>query len=582
MIQLIKKFFRHLGYPYMKRYTSVIIFVLVIFFACTAAYAYDAGEVLTFSSDMYTDLRVEAPIVEAPVNEDSGRRLLSPKAVTDPYEDIKKQIVDEIVYYTAHPEEREIDDGFAYFEITNTSGGGITTSNLDSITRNAYRNYPEECIAVDIYNTISIYSPENHSYFTDGETIKMGVYFADDTVDVEAFTEAVDKACVEIFGSPDGHNNRLTKFEKVLLAHDWLVTNCFYDPYTANKNSQYTSPKGKVFNQVYYVIYTPYGVFMDGQAVCDGYARAFTVLMNRAGVDSCYVSSEDMNHSWNMVYIGGYWYHVDVTWNDSIDPDTKDFAGHVYRDDLLRSDSEISDYHYGWTTEFNLVCSRSYSMPSYVSSTQLPFFYDGSLIWGSDSSSCGYLRSFRPGWSLSQVYKTYYTSGISNLCGAAFDRRASKIYWIDYYGAIYKLDLKASSPQAVSFGQASGKKHGIAIREDETHDYAQVLYTSYAYDEVDVWSFISNDDGSASLMYFGYLPSLSNIGTGKYIVSVSGNYKVMIFYYADGKYLAGYKFFTSSAGITYHMSFRSEGADEAKIMVLSDSYSPYLPVLTLQ
>lgn len=64
------------------------------------------------------------------------------------------------------------------------------------------------------------------------------------------------------------------------------------------------------------------GPLINRECVCEGYAKTFLYLMNRAGIPALYVSGKtDPNsssgHGWNMVKINGYWYHTDVTWNSN-------------------------------------------------------------------------------------------------------------------------------------------------------------------------------------------------------------------------------------------------------------------------
>ena len=67
-----------------------------------------------------------------------------------------------------------------------------------------------------------------------------------------------------------------------------------------------------------------YGAFVDGVAVCEGYAEAFQVLLHRVGIRSYLVegasinpsTGQSENHEWNAVEIDGNFYYVDVTWDD--------------------------------------------------------------------------------------------------------------------------------------------------------------------------------------------------------------------------------------------------------------------------
>ena len=68
--------------------------------------------------------------------------------------------------------------------------------------------------------------------------------------------------------------------------------------------------------------YTPYGAFLSGRAVCDGYARATKILADYCNMECYYVSgycntsSGPGGHAWNLVRVDGQYYQLDVTWND--------------------------------------------------------------------------------------------------------------------------------------------------------------------------------------------------------------------------------------------------------------------------
>ena len=55
--------------------------------------------------------------------------------------------------------------------------------------------------------------------------------------------------------------------------------------------------------------------------ICGGYATAFQYIMINLGIPCIDVSSASENHTWNQVYVDGQWKIVDVTWNDSDQPD---------------------------------------------------------------------------------------------------------------------------------------------------------------------------------------------------------------------------------------------------------------------
>ena len=65
--------------------------------------------------------------------------------------------------------------------------------------------------------------------------------------------------------------------------------------------------------------YTLAGVFADGKAVCEGYAKAYIYLMNKCGLSAVFIrgvasdSYGSGSHAWNIAEINGNWYQVDCT-----------------------------------------------------------------------------------------------------------------------------------------------------------------------------------------------------------------------------------------------------------------------------
>lgn len=65
-----------------------------------------------------------------------------------------------------------------------------------------------------------------------------------------------------------------------------------------------------------------FGLFEYDTAVCSGYAKAFLSVAEAIGIPAIVVSSNAMNHAWNLVYDGLDWVYVDSTYNDPV-PDKK-------------------------------------------------------------------------------------------------------------------------------------------------------------------------------------------------------------------------------------------------------------------
>ena len=50
--------------------------------------------------------------------------------------------------------------------------------------------------------------------------------------------------------------------------------------------------------------------------MCGGYADAMELFLEKLGVESFKVSSEE--HVWNAVHLNDTWLHLDLTWDDPI------------------------------------------------------------------------------------------------------------------------------------------------------------------------------------------------------------------------------------------------------------------------
>ena len=98
----------------------------------------------------------------------------------------------------------------------------------------------------------------------------------------------------------------MDKYDKELTLHDYLVKNVSYvdDP-----NNDTTSIVAAL---------------ISNRAVCDGYAKAFKLLCDQAGLSCIVVSGKatplnmpEESHSWNIVKLNGVCSHVDVTWDST-------------------------------------------------------------------------------------------------------------------------------------------------------------------------------------------------------------------------------------------------------------------------
>lgn len=152
-----------------------------------------------------------------------------------------------------------------------------------------------------------------------------------------------------------GMTSDMSEFEKVEYIHDSINKICVYGESETNNHD------------------SAYGCLVEGQAVCEGYSKAFLLLCDRAGINSTVVTGtalssngESVSHMWNMVMIDGLWYHIDLTWDDpTLNPPDRNY---VRYDFFNVTDNEISKTH-------AIINNKFYAYPKAYSTKHNYFVY---------------------------------------------------------------------------------------------------------------------------------------------------------------------------------------------------------------
>ncbi len=125
--------------------------------------------------------------------------------------------------------------------------------------------------------------------------------------------EQLEEKAREIVGTVTATD---TPYDIERKLHDALSATCTYHR-TAAENREPLKSFPSAF--------TAYGALVEGEAVCEGYARAMQYLLQSAGIPATVVSGRDTDdnaHMWNAVRLGDEMYYLDVTWDDSTEPMT--------------------------------------------------------------------------------------------------------------------------------------------------------------------------------------------------------------------------------------------------------------------
>ncbi|MCM1164989.1 MAG: hypothetical protein NC401_03145 [Ruminococcus sp.] len=130
--------------------------------------------------------------------------------------------------------------------------------------------------------------------YEDGTVLDVSINFGRSSVPQSEFDSTASAVIAEAL-------QRGTDYERLKYIHDWLVNNTTY------QNNGKTA-------------YEADGPVVYGAAVCEGYSKAFMYMAQSMGYECVCVagSAGGGDHMWNMIKVGGNWYHVDVTWDDPV------------------------------------------------------------------------------------------------------------------------------------------------------------------------------------------------------------------------------------------------------------------------
>ena len=137
--------------------------------------------------------------------------------------------------------------------------------------------------------------------YSRGNKITKIIFNASYTMEKEKLEEkqkAIEEKTNEILaGMPETADD----YEKIKYIYEYIIKNTEYN--VAAENNQNIC-----------------SVLLDGQSVCQGYAKATQYLLSKAGVKAALVVGyveDGEGHAWNLVYADEEPYYVDTTWGDA-------------------------------------------------------------------------------------------------------------------------------------------------------------------------------------------------------------------------------------------------------------------------
>lgn len=121
--------------------------------------------------------------------------------------------------------------------------------------------------------------------------------------------------------------------EKIKYVYEWIGDNNTYDELFT-----YTSKNQSIYN-----------VFIKGNAVCAGFAKASQVIFQNIGIESMTITGESTGpHMWNIIKLDDKYYYYDSTYAASIkEKDNKNYYGGLKQEEM---NYYIPDYPHWYPT----------------------------------------------------------------------------------------------------------------------------------------------------------------------------------------------------------------------------------------
>lgn len=221
------------------------------------------------------------------------------------------------IYYTI------INSGFETFTFYCPSEYKACTKDVETISneKNGILNYMN--YFVHPYNSFS----NIRTVISESGQINITIHYLYTEEEIKTINQKVNEIYAKVI------KENMTDYDKIKTIHDYIIDNTKYDVERNNdENSKYNS-------------YKAYGPLIEGYATCSGYTDAMALFLEKIGIKNFKVATELMQedisgHVWNAIYLDGKWLHLDLTWDDPVSDDGKDYLLHKY---FLISSKELEE-----------------------------------------------------------------------------------------------------------------------------------------------------------------------------------------------------------------------------------------------
>ena len=294
-----------------RKFFAFIIYLLMIAVCLITIYAcLDIFGIIDVPKE-YSVLEILGAQLENIVNEDAVEVVDLPGYYYNQLSDYGK-----VIYYGLYKNKDNLKTGTYVIEYEESFSRLLDQENGSKKLKDEYElavnafvfDYPEVfyvdiskmTLVTEIITKLSFIRTYNVYIAPDGES-----YLYDDFKDKEELEDAIDK--IEKIRNDLVNANYNNDIEKIQAAHNYLIENVEYS------------------KEIKDDMYGIYGALVKGEAVCNGYAKAFKYILDGMNIPCVLVSGIGINsngetesHAWNYVLIKDVWYAVDVTWDDPI------------------------------------------------------------------------------------------------------------------------------------------------------------------------------------------------------------------------------------------------------------------------
>jgi len=180
----------------------------------------------------------------------------------------------------------------------------------------------------------------NTTIYESGEiTLKVNHLYTDEQI--KAINTEVDRIMNLIIDNND------STYDKIKTIHDYIINTTKYDETENEEDEKYASSLA-------------YGTLFDHYARCNGYTDTMAIFLTKLEIKNYKIATtqedisyESTGHVWNAVYLDEKWLHLDLTWDDPVSEEGKDYLHHKYflvtTDEMRTSDEgniEIEEHNF--------------------------------------------------------------------------------------------------------------------------------------------------------------------------------------------------------------------------------------------